>query len=184
MDRWWAGGRDGWWSVFWIYNFAWGLAGLILLIPLIPTLILMLLFRESPPAIITTGCAGLIVTMLLMILVMIVTAMWTNRAIADWAVLRTGAATTLAGAWRAVKADLGRHLLIALAIFVVAMAGSSFLSSFSLLMRFGATMHETLTFSILTLPISIIGSILSTIFSAFVSGWYLASYSALAVEKS
>ena len=183
MERWWAGGRDGWWQVFWIYNFAWGLAGLILLIPLIPTLLFMLVFRESPPMVITTGCIGLLLTGMLMILVAIVTGMWTNRAIADWAVHRTGAATTLSEAWRALKADLGRHVLIALAIFVVAMAGSSFFSSFSLISRFASSVHDTLTFSLLTLPLSLAGSILSSMFSAAIAAWYLASYAALSVEK-
>jgi hypothetical protein len=26
IDRWMAGAREGWWTVFWIYNFAWGAA--------------------------------------------------------------------------------------------------------------------------------------------------------------
>lgn len=183
MERWWSGGRDGWWQVFWIYNFAWGLAGLILLLPLIPTLVIMLVFRESPPVLITTGCIGMIVTMLLMIAVFVVVGMWTNRAIADWAVYRTGASVTLAGAWSALKADLGRHLLIALTIFVVAMAGSSFFSSFSLIARMGSSIHETLSYSLVTLPISFAATILSSIFSAAVTAWYLACYAALAVEN-
>lgn len=182
MDRWVAGARDGWWTVFWIYNFAWGLAGLILLLPLLPTAGLMFMLRAEPAALAATGCIGLIATMLLMILVVIVTGMWTNRAIANWAADRSGASAALTAAWSAIKSDAGRHLLIALAILVVAMAGSSFFATFSMFAGLGRTMSDTVVFNLVSIPIRFGASILSTIFSALVSSWYLASYGALAVE--
>ena len=73
MDRWWAGGRDGWWAVFWIYNFAWGLAGLVPPVSPPPPPPLMLVFPGAPPAVATTGCAGVVVTKVLMILGVVVT---------------------------------------------------------------------------------------------------------------
>jgi len=183
MQRWLAGGKDGWWTVFWIYNFAWGVAGLILLIPLVPTAAIMLIARETPGVIIAAGCIGLALTLLLMIVVGIVTSMWTTRAIADWAVGRAGAAAALSGAWTSLKSDLGRHLVIAIAIVVIAMAGSSFFASFSYMAVFGEMMHERAVFNFFSIPVRLVAMMLNWAFSAFVTSWYLAAYAALAVEK-
>lgn len=182
MERWMSGGRSGWWAVFWIYNLAWGLGGLILLIPLVPTIALMLFFNDgSPRAAITTGCLGLVVTLFLGIAVAIVTGMWTTRAIADWAVHRAGARDALGHAWQAIKGDLARHLVIMLAVFAVAIAGSMVFSSFSMFAAFGDVFSRN-TAHFVTLPIRMVGQLLSMIFSGAVTSWYLASYASLAVE--
>ncbi|MFL6248495.1 MAG: hypothetical protein ACJ74H_20900 [Thermoanaerobaculia bacterium] len=184
MERWLAGAKDGWWPVFWIYNLAWSVAGLILLIPLLPTIAGMLLLHERPPAAVATGCVGLVVTAFLFIFVAAVTGMWVNRSIAEWAVHRFGAREALAAGWSAFRGDLGRHLLIFLAVFVVAMAGSSFFASFSFFAAFGDIMggRNHGMFSLATFPLRIVGSLLNSAFSSIVSAWYLASYSALAAE--
>jgi hypothetical protein len=108
--------------------------------------------------------------------------MWTARATADWAVTGTGASASLAGAWTALKADLGRHLLIAIAIIVVAMAGSSFFASFGYFAAFGEAFHRSAMTQVFTIPLRLIGTFLNWVFSAFVGSWYLAAYAALAVE--
>ena len=181
-SRWWAGAKDGWWTVFWIYNLAWGVAGLILLVPLLPTLALTLIFREEPGIAIASGCIGLAISVMLMIVVGVVTGIWTNRAIADWAVQRTGAAASLSGAWRALKADLGRHLLIAVMMIIIAIAGSSLFSTFSFFASFGETMHRTMSVSFFTMPLRLFGTVLNWAFSGFVGCWMFAAYAALAVE--
>ncbi|HEU4886859.1 MAG TPA: hypothetical protein VFV49_03160 [Thermoanaerobaculia bacterium] len=183
MERWLAGAKNGWWTVFWIYNLAWGVAGLILLIPLLPTIGGMLLLRERPPAAVATGCAGLILTGMLFIVVGAVTGMWVNRAIAEWAVRGLGARESLATGWSAFRRDLGRHVLIFLAVFITAVAGSSFFASFSFFAAFGDAFGGNHgMFNLATLPLRIVGSLLNSAFSAMVSAWYLASYSALATE--
>jgi hypothetical protein len=183
LDRWLAGGAAGWWTVFLLYNLAWGAAGLILFIPLLPTLILMIVFRETAPALIATGCIGLLITFLLMIVVGFVTAMWTNRSIAAWAARHHGARDALAEGWRALRLDLGRHLLVALIVLVVTLAGSAFFASFSFFAALGETVgRDSGALLLMTLPLRIVGSVLSSVFSAIVTSWYLASYSAIAVE--
>jgi len=184
VERWYTGAKDGWWPVFWIYNFAWGVAGLIFLIPLIPTLILTLVFRETPAVAIASGCIGLVVTVMLMIVVGFVTGMWTERAIVNWAAHRTPASAALADSWQSIKRDLGRHLLVAVAMIVIAIAGSSFFASFSYFAAFGQAMHDSTVFTIMTMPLRMVGMIFNSIFSAIVSSWYLASYAALAVEDT
>lgn len=183
VDRWLAGGRDGWWSVFWIYNIAWGLLSLVLLIPLLPTGLMLLIFREQAPVAVLSGCLGLVATLMLLLLGAIVTAIWTNRAIAEWAVRRLGARDALAESWRAIRGDLGRHILVALAILVVSLAGSTFFASFSFLAGIGESMGNSEVFMLVTLPMRILSSLVSSAFSALVTGWYLASYAALAVEE-
>lgn len=184
VERWYTGAKDGWWTVFWIYNFAWGVAGLIFLIPLLPTLIVTLVFRDTPAVAITGGCIGLVVTVMLMIVVGFVTGMWTERAIVDWAAHRTSASTALADAWQAIKRDLGRHLLVAVAMIVIAIAGSSLFASFSYLAAFGQMMNDSTAFALATMPLRMVGMFFNSIFSAIVSSWYLASYAALAVEDA
>ncbi|HEX8408622.1 MAG TPA: hypothetical protein VF883_07150 [Thermoanaerobaculia bacterium] len=184
VERWYTGAKDGWWPVFWIYNFAWGVAGLIFLIPLLPTLIVTLVFRETPAVAITGGCIGLLVTVMLMIVVGFVTGMWTERAIVNWAAHRTTASAALADAWQSIKRDLGRHLLVAVAMIVIAIAGSSIFASFSYLAAFGQMMNDSAAFAIATMPLRMAGMFFNSIFSAIVSSWYLASYAALAVEDA
>jgi hypothetical protein len=183
MQRWWAGATAGWWTVFWIYNLAWAAGSVILLIPLLPTLVLLLLLQGTPEAAVGIGCLGILVTVCLAVLVGVWVAMWSTRAIASWAQSSTGARASLAAAKKAVWADLGRHLLIALALVVVGIAGSSFLTSFSFLGTFStiASRNHPLV-GVIGLPIRLLGWLLSSAFSAAVGGWFLASYTSLEHE--
>ena len=181
-DRWLAGGKEGWWAVFWIYNAIWGLAGLLMLIPLLPTLALVVVFRSQEAAPIIIGCLGLLVTLMLMIFLAFVAGMWGNRSIVSWAMHRTTARHSMAIAWQALKTDLGRHLLITFALIVVGMAGSTFLSSFSFFAGFAEAMGKSQTFVFMTLPLRLVGSLLNAAFSAALGSWYLASYTALALD--
>jgi hypothetical protein len=183
VSRWFAGAREGGWRVFWIYNLAWTVAALILLIPLIPVAALMFVFRSNPAVSAGVGCLGILVVLLFGIVLGLVTGMWTNRAIANWAAQRSTARHALATGWRAVKMDFGRHLLIALAIIVVALAGSSAFSSFSMFGSFGHSMRGDNIINVMTAPVRMFGAILSWAFSALIGSWYLASYSALSVEN-
>lgn len=183
MERWMAGATDGWWTIFWIYNLAWGLAGLVMLLPLVPTTLLMLLLWDTPQVAAGIGCLGLVVSAMFVVLVAIVTGIWTNRAIAGWAVRRHGARDALAAGWRALKLDLSRHILIALSILVVAIAGSSFFASFSFFAMFGDSWGSNVAYNIVVTPVRIFSSILSSAFSAAISQWYLAAFGSLAVEE-
>lgn len=182
MDRWMAGAMEGGWALFAIYNVAWGIAGLFMLIPLLPTIALMLLFRETPEIAIASGCIGLVVSLMFIAVVAIVTSIWCTRAIAGWAARRQGARDALRAAWGALRVDLARHILVALALFVIAVAGSSFLSSFSFFAGIGDSMHRSM-FHIVTMPIRLVSSVLSSAFSAAISTWFLAAYASIAVEK-
>ena len=184
MQRWMSGCTSGWWTVFWIYNLAWGAAGIVLLVPLIPTLVAMLLLRDASAEVsVGIGCLGMAATIVLAILTGIVVTLWSTRAIAAWARRRSGARDALAVGWRAIRTDLGRHLLIGLAVFVVGMAGSGFFASFSFFGAFaGLAAREQPLLGLLGVPVRVIGWLLSSAFSAAVGGWFLASNCAIENE--
>lgn len=184
FERWFAGARDGWWPVFWIYNATWGVAGLIMLIPLLPTLALTLFFGDRNPGVaVGFGCVGLLVSLLFMMVVGVVTTIWSNRAIAGWAARHGGFRDSVASAWRSVRADFGRHLLVALALVIVSMAGSAFFSSFSVFATAGEMFGRDALVALFTMPLRLLATLCSTVFSALMSGWFLASYAALAIEN-
>ena len=182
MERWTSGGTDGWWPVFWIYNLAWGVAGILLLLPLIPMLALIVILHETPGAAVAVGCFGMIAFVAFAFVIAVATNIWTTRAVVSWAVRRAGARDALASGWRSIFGDFGRHVLVALAVMVVAMAGSSFFASFSLFASFAESTQQHAIYTVFTLPLRLIGSILSSAFSAAVATWFLASYSSLGVE--
>jgi hypothetical protein len=185
LQRWWSGAADGWWPVFWIYNLAWGAASVILLIPLLPTFALMLVLRDDDSAALVAGigCFGIVITALLAIVVGVAVSLWTTRAIATWTARRGTAREALSLASAAIRTDLGRHLLIALAVIVVGMAGSSFFAGFSFVGTFTSlAARDQPLLGLFALPVRALGWILSTIFSAAIGGWFLSSYASLANE--
>ena len=183
FDRWLAGAKSGWWAIFWIYNGIYAVGAIILLIPLIPTAGLMLIFRENPAAMAISGCVGLVFVALLGMAVAIVLGLWTNRAIVEWSIRRSNASDSLAVSWAALRADPGRHVLIALAILVVALAGSTFFAGMSFGFSFGNSIRPATLFTLITMPARLLVSLASWFLSAAISGWYLAAYEALALER-
>lgn len=181
-ERFLAGAKSGWWTVFWIYNIAWGVAGLIMLIPLLPTLAVVVAFHETEAVAVISGCIGLALSVMLMIVVAFVTGLWSNRALVAWGAHHTGASESLRIGWRALKSDVPRHLLAALAIIVVGMAGSMFFGSFSMFAGFGDTLGRGDVYWMVTLPLRLVGTLLNSAFSAVLGSWYLATYSALALD--
>ena len=183
MARWMAGGREGWWQVFWIYNATWGVGGLLISIPLLVVSLIMLALHKSPGAAVAVGCSGLVMAILFAIPVVVITGMWTNRALVERTIRRASVGNALSSAWQAMKSDFGRHLLIALAMIVIGMAASTFFASFSMFANFGRALDEKALFTFVTMPMRLIGSMLSWAFGALIANWYLASYSALALES-
>lgn len=184
MDRWLAGATRGWWTIFWIYNLAWGATCLVLLVPLLPTVILMLVLRENAAAVALIGCGGVAIVLMLFVLVAIATTIWTTRATASWATGHLAARDALAHAWAEIKRDFARHALIALALFVVAMAGSSFLASFSMFATLGETIgRHSGSVTFFTFPLRMLASFANSIFSSAIGLWFLAAYAGLGVEE-
>jgi len=183
MERFMAGAKDGWWTVFWIYNLVWGVGFLLALLPLIPTLAGVFVLRDNQVAAGMAGCFGMIATLLFMIPILVISAIWCNRAIVDWATRREGAAESIRAAWRQLKSDFGRHILTAAAMFVVSFAGSMFFSSFSMFASFGEAMggNDGMILA-MTLPLRMLISLVNSVFSTVIASWFVATYAALATD--
>lgn len=177
IDRWLAGGRELWWTLFLIYNIAWGLAGLVMLVPPVAVLAMILLLRESPAAV-AIGCIGLAICGFVILIVAVATSLWTQKAIAVAALRSAGAAEALSGAWREAFADFMRHFAVAFVMLVVMIGGSGAISSFSLVFAIPDSAAATLALT----PVRLVLSLVNSIFSAAVGNWFLASFVALTAE--
>ncbi|HJT18473.1 MAG TPA: hypothetical protein VJ853_13835 [Thermoanaerobaculia bacterium] len=183
IDRWLYGGRSAWWSIFWIYNVAWGIAGLILLIPLLITMIGMLIVNDAAPRV-AVACGGLGLTALLLIPIGVIVAIWTQKAIAVAVASAASATAALKNGWAQIRADLGRHLAVAFIVFAIAFGGSMVISTFTMPMSMLRSMsHTPAPFDIAFAPAQIVSSFLQSIFSAAVGLWFLASYVGMTEER-
>lgn len=181
VNRWLDGGKRQWWPVFWIYNLAWGMAGLLILVPMLAVLLIMFIVRERQGALIAVGCLGLAVSLLFAVVVSIITNIWCRKAIVVTAVARRGPAESLSEAWREFRLDAGRHIGVALILFLVTIVGSGVISSFSMAFNWGG--NSSAAYNLAIMPLQLVGSLIHTVFSAVMSSWFLASFATLTVEK-
>ena len=178
-ERWFSGGRTHWWSVFWIYNIAWSVAALLLLLPTLALLALIFVLRDSPGGMAVAGCAGAAVIFLFFLAVAMVTNAWCLKAIIVSVARHTGAVDALRASWREFKTDVGRHIAVVLILFVLMIIGAMAFSSVSAF----TNIDDSAMFQLMTLPLQLTSSILNSVFSAFMTGWFLASFAALTTER-
>ena len=178
VDKWLSGGKTDWWSVFWIYNVAWGVASLIILLPALVTLALMFMLQGNEAAIVGVGCLGLVFLVLIFIVVAVVTNIWCQKAIVICVGRTHRTVGALGEAWREFRADAGRHIGVALILFLLMIVGSGVFASFSAL----AGLHDSPTWTLATMPMQMAGSLLNSIFSTIVAAWFLACFATLAVD--
>jgi len=177
MERWLAGGRQSCWTVFWIYNIAYGTTMAIVLVPLLIALAAMLAFRDSDAAIIVSGCFGIVGAVFLGIIAAVVAAIWSLKAIVI-AVDRTLGATEAAKvAWAESKADFGRHFAVAFILFVIGFGGAATIGTMAIFVAVPAA-HDAYM-SLAFAPARILISMVQGAFSAAVGMWMLASFAAL-----
>jgi hypothetical protein len=181
VDRWMAGGRQGWWSVFWIYNATWSVAGLIMLIPLIVTLAVMFAIGDTTARVIA-GCGGLVVSVLIMLPVAVIVAIWTQKAITVCVARAATTSDALRQAWREMRDDFGRHFAVAFVLFIVSIGGAMVISMITFPMSFTAQ-HRDPFMSLAFAPLQIVVSLAQTIFSAGIGAWFLASFVTLTEDR-
>lgn len=183
MDRWISGGRMSWWAVFWIYNAAWSVACLILLVPLLLTIVAMFLAQENS-ARVAFGCGGIAIAIIIAIPISVVVAIWTQKAIALCVARAATAGAALKQAWSAMLADFGRHFAVAFILFVIGFGGAMAISMFTMPMSLlQQTSHASAFVSLAFAPARIFSSFLQSIFSAAVGLWFLASFVGLTEER-
>jgi hypothetical protein len=180
IDRWLAGGASSWWRIFWLYNFAWSIGLIFVLVPLLMTILGMLAIGDTTGRIVI-GCAGLALAVLVLIPVGIVTSVWCTKAITICVARSLGARESLRVAWRAVRTDLGRHVAIAVIMFVVSMALNSVISAFSIPMSL--TEHRMPSMALIFTPVRLTVGVIQSIISAAVGSWLVACFVSMTEER-
>jgi hypothetical protein len=180
VDRWLEGARRGWWTVFWIYNATWGIAGLIMIAPLVVLLPVVLLLRGSNAAAITVGCLGGAITALIFIVTIFVTNVWTMKSIVVALHRDEGTAPAIRDARRDLRTDFGRHFAVAFVILMITFGGSCLFALMSSGIHFR---HDSAPLALLFAPMQIASSLANTVFSTAMGAWFLASFAALAAER-
>ena len=186
VDRWLAGGRTMWWPVFWIYNLAYGLAALIICIPLMAMIALVTasILAESKGGAIATGCIGLPVVIFLTITCGILASVWSQKAIVVCAGQGIGARDSLRIGWREARADLSRHFAVAFIMFVIAVGGGGVISMISFGFSVPSNAHGAgPLIGLAFLPARMATTFISSVFGSAVALWSLASFAALS-ERS
>ncbi|MEA2236169.1 MAG: hypothetical protein QOC81_893 [Thermoanaerobaculia bacterium] len=180
FDRWLAGGGASWWRIFWVYNLAWSVSLLLVLVPLVLTATLMLVISNNVGRVIV-GCAGLALALLILIPTAIVTSIWCRKAIAICVARAIGANDALRAGWREFRADLGRHLAVAVIIIVISMALNSLVSGFSVPMNL--TQNKFPTFALMFAPARVIAGVVQGVIGAAISSFFLACFVSMTEER-
>lgn len=180
IDRWLAGGAASWWRIFWLYNFAWSVGLLFVLVPLVITIVGMLLISDTVGKVVV-GCGGLVLAVLILIPVFIVTSIWCTKAITICVARALPARESLRVAWRAVRTDLGRHLAVAAIVFVVTLALNSLVSGFSIPMTLSE--HRLPAAALMFAPIRLVAGVVQSMASAAAGSFMIACFVSMTEEK-
>ncbi|MGH9420664.1 MAG: hypothetical protein ACRD3J_11870, partial [Thermoanaerobaculia bacterium] len=180
IDRWISGGASSWWRIFWLYNFAWSVGLIFVLVPLVITIAAMLVVTDTPIRI-GIGCVGVAVAVLVMIPVGIVTSIWCTKAITICVARAVSARESLRIGWREVRADLGRHLAIAVILFVISMAINSVFSAFTIPMNISSQHMPSLM--LMFAPVRIVAGVVQGMVGAAVGSCLLACFVSMTEER-
>jgi hypothetical protein len=168
-DTFWSAAQEGWWRVFMIYNGAWGLAGLVILLPVLVGLIIILL-TKSVMAAVVIGILLALGGIFIGIPVAFVATMWATRAIVDGSRERVVAREALATARRALRAEAGMYVLMTLLVALLSIGAAAFFSS----------VPAGDTFS----PVSLLFSLAQSFVSSLGGAWMLAAFVAAAENRA
>jgi hypothetical protein len=182
FDRWLAGGAASWWQIFWVYNLAWSVTLMLVLVPLIITIIIMLAISDTVGRVVV-GCSGVALAVLILIPTGIVTSIWCKKAITICVARAVGARDALRQGWREFRADLGRHLAVAVIVFVISMALNSLVSGFTVPMNFSQHQHGFPTMALMFAPVRVIAGVIQGMIGAAISSFFLACFVSMTEER-
>jgi hypothetical protein len=166
----WAAAKAGFWRSFGIYNIAWGLAGLVILVPFMVGFAIVMVVSEPAVALVILGVV-VVGTIVLCIPVGVATSIWVNRALVDGEKSGLSARAALAAGRAAIRSDLLTHLVVAFFVLVAGIGGTGLISSLAGAFAGGGVIIG---------PMHIIGSLAETFAGALASAWMLASFVAVA----
>jgi hypothetical protein len=172
-ESFWAAARRGFWRVFWIYNIAWSVALLLILLPVMVSLVVILVMQGTTASVIIAivifgGCVAVSIP------IGIITSIWVGRAIIDGERSQLPAREALRVARRSIRADLGNHIVVMLLLMVVSVFAILFISACTNSLSMNGDVFW---------PMQWFGSLAQTIASSLAGAWMLAAFAALAENK-
>jgi len=180
VDRWLAGGAASWWRIFWLYNWAWSVGLLFVLVPLMLTIAGLVLISDTVGRIVV-ACVGVAIAILVLIPIAIIVSIWCAKAITICVARSLPARESLRVAWRAVRDDLGRHVAVAVIAFVLSMALNSIVSAFSVPMAI--TQHQLPSMALFFTPVRLVSGVFQSMVSAAVGCWLMACFVSMTEEQ-
>lgn len=180
-DRWFAGAKHSWWAVFWVYNIVWSAGLAFVLVPLIITLAGMLMV-PSPGGRVAVACGGIALSVLVLIPVSIICGIWTAKTIAVCVARNLPARESCSRAWRELKADFSRHLIVGLIIYAISFGAAIVLSTMSSVVSMTSNRHAPM-FGLAFAPLQIVSSLAQSVVSAAIGIWLLACFVSMTEER-
>lgn len=186
FDRWLAGGAASWWQIFWVYNLAWSVTLMLVLVPLILTIVIMLAISDTVGRVVV-GCSGVALAVLILIPTGIVTSIWCKKAITICVARSISARDALRQGWREFKGDLGRHLAVAVIVFVISMALNSLVSAFTIPLNISQNItqhqHGFPPLALMFAPVRVIVGVIQGMIGAAISSFFLACFVSMTEER-
>ena len=179
VDRWLAGGAASWWRIFWLYNWAWSIGLVFVLVPLMLTIGGLILISDTAGRVVV-AFVGLGTAVFVLIPVTIVVSIWCTKAITICVARSLPARESLRLAWRAIRDDLGRHLAVAVIAFVVSMALNSVVSAFSIPMTISS--HHVPSLELFFTPVRLASGLVQSMVSAGIGCWLIACFVSMTEE--
>jgi hypothetical protein len=170
FERWFAGGVRHWWRVFLVYNIAWFLGAMAILLPMLAVALLMM---AAGPAGLVIGCITVPFLAILIIGGALLINAWTLKAVLATVRGDAGARAALRRSRMAISEDLGRTFAVMAILTAVLIGTSAFVSVFT-----SFPLHSPSALFAL-MPFQIIASLLQSVASAAVDSWFLATFAAM-----
>jgi hypothetical protein len=178
-ERWWTYGRSFWWPVFLIYNIAWGIFGLILIVPLLAMLVAVVIAQDNA-AVAIVGCLGVLMIFMVLIVGGIAVTIWCDLAIAE--TVRSGATPrqSLNRAGVALKSGIGDVLIIVAVLFAISVAVMGVSFGAYVIIGLGSSIPGL---SVLFFPVQILMSFAQNAFSVFIAAWFIAAFASVILKN-
>jgi hypothetical protein len=181
FERFFAWGRERWWPVFLVYNITWGVGLLVLLIPLVFVVgAIAIGAAGGEGAAILALCGGLALFFLFIVVVSVLTTLWSNAAIVSTVAHRLGAIAAVKRGFSITLRRFWRLLLAALVPF-----GVSFAFAILSMMISGGTelAGDAPALLMIFLPLRLALTLLQTALSLVAGLWFVSAVTAIVVPE-
>ena len=163
--------RQSWWQIFWVFQWIWGLIGLIFVLPILAITLAVLIWRDSMTFVVA-GCLSLGLLFLIMLVVSFFASGWSAVSVILGVARKLPARQAVADGWRLFRSRMGPIMLVMVLMAAISIVVSGAVVGFS----FGVGAASSSRYaSLMLFPLQIAVSILQMGVSIFVSCWFTAA---------